>query len=180
MKKQSAFTLVELLVLLVVAVVIIVLGIPAFNSISTGNRMAGHINELRNAIASAREVATGRSMPVTVCASNEDNTACDLANPRDWNNGYIVFTDGQGAVPGTYEAGVETVLGVWQRLSKKESGPIYAGTPNFIRYMPSGDLDPAFGQVNFTVRFDNCTGEQARRLTVSTTGRVQVTRIACP
>lgn len=181
MKKQRAFTLVELLVLLVVAVVIIVLGIPAFNSMITGNRTASLVNEMSTAVTLARSEASTRATTVSICPSNEDYTGCDVGNPRDWSNGYLVFTDGEGATPGTFEAATETLLRVWQKTSDNAT---YTGAPNFLRFVPSGDLDDCAAcvpaPVVFSIRMEQCLGRQERQLTITTTGRLGIARIECP
>jgi prepilin-type N-terminal cleavage/methylation domain-containing protein len=94
---QEGFTLVELLVVLMVASIALGIGIPATNDFVANGRMAGAANDLLSTMYFARSEAMSLGVPVTVCASTDastDNPTCsDVARLVD---GWIAFRDTNG------------------------------------------------------------------------------------
>lgn len=170
MKKTLGFTLVELMVTLAVGIIILGVGIPAFTGLMASNRATGYANEFVGALRLARSEAVKRGEGVTLCASNGDNTAC---SGTDWQNGWLVFTDPDD--DRAYTAGTDTLIRVWQA---PEGGASFnAATPASIRFLASGERS---GEVSdFAFEMDDCSGNQARTISVSKMGRTQVTHSAC-
>lgn len=169
-KKQTGFTLVELMITLAVGIIILSVGIPAFTGMMSSNRTTGYANELVGALRLARSEAVKRGAGVTVCASNSANTACDNNN---WQNGWLLFTDVDN--DRTYAPADDTLIRVWQA---PEGGASFnAATPNSIRYLASGELS---GSVNdFSFRLNHCSGSQARTISISKMGRTEISRSTC-
>ena len=173
-KKQTGFTLVELMITLAVGVIILGIGIPAFTGMMASNRATGYANELIGALRLARSEAVKRGAGVTVCASNGESDlskiACDGTN---WQNGWLVFTDPDD--DRTYNSG-DTLIRVWQGM---EGGASLNGTtiPSSIRFLASGELSGSV--VAFAFKLEHCTGTQAKTVSVSRMGRAEITRSAC-
>ncbi len=89
MKKISAFTLIELMVVLVMISVLLAVGIPAMSDFVKNDRLSTRINTLVGHLALARSEAVKRHQPVVVCASINQLTC----NSADWADGWIVFAD---------------------------------------------------------------------------------------
>lgn len=129
-------TLIELLLVLVIASILIAMGMPAFQKfasknriVEAGNTLVGHLNYTRNE-------AISRAVEVSICAS-ADGMTC--ANSMAWETGWIVFTDEDGGgTIGDLDPGDE-ILRAYQndegRLSIALDG-------SFIRFGPSGKLKP--------------------------------------
>ncbi len=87
MRKSNGFTLVELLVTLFVALVLVGIGVPSFNSAVKNARLSKSTNLLVTSLHRARAEALKRSRNVIMCA---DNGNC---NSDSWENGWIMFVD---------------------------------------------------------------------------------------
>jgi prepilin-type N-terminal cleavage/methylation domain-containing protein len=97
MKSHAGLTLIELMVTLVMAVVLLAVGMPAFRGLESGNRANVQTNGLVTALNLARSEAIARGVPVAVCAraSAATEDACGTHGDA-WGNGWLVLTD---AVP---------------------------------------------------------------------------------
>ncbi|MGO9445359.1 MAG: GspH/FimT family pseudopilin [Thiobacillaceae bacterium] len=73
-------TLVELLVTLAVLAILLMIGIPSYQSITTSSRTSSEINELVTHLQFARAEAVKRGQNVTVNSNNGNN----------WANGWVV------------------------------------------------------------------------------------------
>lgn len=104
-------TLLEVLVAMTIVVILFGVGVPAFRSVTTSNRIAGEINGLLGDLMFARVQAIRSGQSVTACAS-ANATAC--AGTTDWSTGWIVFNDVNGN--GTVDPG-EAVLRTQARLT---------------------------------------------------------------
>lgn len=129
--QQSGFTLLELLVTLSVALVLLVLGIPAFSQIIDSNRLTTTSSSLVVALNSARQEAVVRGQPTAVCPSLDGNTC---TGGTEWNKGWLAFVDA-GGTPGNFDAG-DTLLQVNMR-----GGKVSVSGPTVVRYTALGQLD---------------------------------------
>ena len=93
---SRGFTLIELTVTMVIAVILIVIAVPDFQSTSTTNRTATTSNEFLMALAMARNEAIMRGYPVYVCATSNPEAVspqCSTANSTNWDDGWLVMLD---------------------------------------------------------------------------------------
>ena len=93
-KKQAAFTLVELLVTIAVAILLLATGIPLMDRIIENNRATTEVNSLVAALNLARSEAVKRGVPGVVCAGDGSTPQGCSGNATDWTNGFVVFFDG--------------------------------------------------------------------------------------
>jgi type IV fimbrial biogenesis protein FimT len=168
-KEHTGFTLVELMITLAVGITILGIGIPAFTGMMASNRTTGYANEMIGALRLARSEAVKRGEGVTICASNTANTACDGAN---WQNGWLLFTDPDN--DRTYTAASDTLVRVWQA---PEGGVVFDSAPNNIRFRASGELSGSVA--DFAFQSGDCSGDQARTVSISRMGRPNITRSTC-
>lgn len=84
---ERGFTLIELMVTLSIALIMMTIAIPSFQSFLLNSRLTGHTNDLVLALASARSEAVKRGINVSVCASSNSST-CTGA----WQDGWVVRT----------------------------------------------------------------------------------------
>ncbi len=170
MKKQHAFTLVELIVTLAVLAILLTVGAPMMSNMLESNRASVRSVELRKALVATQQSATDMNVAVSLCPINSENDGCDASDPRDWSSGWLMFTDPDGA--GTFDDG-EAILHVFQST---EGPHTIAGAPDFIRYRPSGEIN---APVTFSIEYPHCVNEQAREVSLSVTGRISVEATAC-
>lgn len=166
MKKNSGFTLIEMLIAIAIAAILLAVGVPSFNQIIRDNRATTQTNEVATALAIARSEALRRARSVSVCPST-NNTSCSGSN---WAVGWIVVLDGNNS-------GAPNVSEVLRAFSAM-NGSTTPVAPTHIRYLSSGMLNATAVQT-IDVRPEGCAGTERRSISISTTGRVSVTRIAC-
>lgn len=112
-RKRGAggFTLVEMLVVLVIAAILLAVGVPSFTYMVDRNRVAGEVNEMLADLALTRSEALARRGRVIICRSGnptDPDAICDAGG--DWNAGWIVFIDNTTA--GTpFQRDTATALG---------------------------------------------------------------------
>lgn len=174
MKRQmTGFTLLELMATLTIAGVLFAIGAPSIRGIFTSNRMATHLNELSTAIAYARNEAIKRATPVAIGTTG------------GWASDWTVWVD-DGATNGVLDNNpAETKMRLGPPV---EANFTLAGTQTTLVYQPDGSvLAYAAGalvspQPNPVATFTLCyTGQQSRVLTISQTGRADLTvGAACP
>lgn len=160
---EGGFTLVELLMVLVVGVILLTIGAPAFNDTVKNNRLVASLNALSGMLGSARAEAIAQRATVTVCGSS-DGESCD----GEWAQGWISFLDGDN--DGTADAD-DTVL----RQANAVPGTIsvaLVGDDATVSYDSQGFARTG---ANSTFRLcDNRGDTHGRALLVSSTGRVSV------
>jgi type IV fimbrial biogenesis protein FimT len=179
MKAQSGLTLIELMVTLAVAIVLLAVGIPLFDTMRVNNRSTAEANNLATAINLARSEAVKRGTAVTLCPIDDPanltagSIACGSAS--DWANGWFAYSDVEGSTGGTFEDSAgETLLRVWQQPA---AGTTVTGPVN-VRYNGTGGLVGTSNLI-LTLQVDGCSGNQQRQLAISVVGRLGITRVAC-
>lgn len=109
-RKQSGFTLLELLIALAVISIVLTVAVPSFQSIIEKNSVTTSINEFAASLRLARTEAVKRGRLVVVCPSS-DQASCSGA----WNDGWLIFEDTNGN--GTYSAADDTLIRIHDALS---------------------------------------------------------------
>lgn len=98
MKKQFAFTLIEMMVTVAIAGVLLAIAIPSFSAVVSNGRLSGRANEMVAAISFARSEAIKRGRPVTLCRSANAGSGAEsgwicATGGGGWENGWFVFED---------------------------------------------------------------------------------------
>ncbi|MCK5263283.1 MAG: GspH/FimT family pseudopilin [Gammaproteobacteria bacterium] len=105
MKKNSGYSLIELLVALVVLGILMAVGVPQMGIFFKGNRMVANANELLAGLHLARSEAIKRNTRVSICKStNADDASPTCATGAEgWDEGWFVFVEGRDAGNATGE-----------------------------------------------------------------------------
>jgi type IV fimbrial biogenesis protein FimT len=104
MKKQSGFTLLELIIAMVIVGILATLAVPGFSSLMQSNNLSTKYNNLAGNISLARMEAVKRSTPIVLCASSNESSC----NSTDWSDGWLVFVDDNGN--NAFDAAGDTLL----------------------------------------------------------------------
>jgi type IV fimbrial biogenesis protein FimT len=93
---QAGVTLVELLIVVILAAILMSIGIPSYRYVTTSNRMATEINSLLGDMQYARSEAVREGQYVTVCVAantTPGSASCAATGTSTWQNGWIIFSD---------------------------------------------------------------------------------------
>jgi len=171
-KKQTGFTLSELIITLAIAAILLSQAVPSFITMMKDNRIVTQTNSLVTSLNTARSDAVKRGTRITVCKS-ADNATCIAAG--GWHQGWIAFTDSNNdAVVNNTDVVLHT------------HGPLPAGTTfngvvgnvaNYVSYASSGfsELVGGGGAQTGTLVLcdDRGFGDRARAIVVNAAGQVR-------
>ena len=164
MKKNSGFTLLELLITVAVLTMVMAIGIPSMTTFIQNDRLTTQINTLVGHLSYARSEAVKRSQQVAVCASS-NGTSC--SGGVNWETGWIIYVDADG--DSAFDAG-EPILRAQQLLDGSTTlKPAGIGTQVTYDYR-------GFATANSVGSFSLCDSRGAtygKALSISTTGRVR-------
>jgi type IV fimbrial biogenesis protein FimT len=160
--RQSAITLIELMLAISVLAIISIATIPGLSILIYNVRMSSSVNELIHSLHSARQNARVTGIATTVCSSS-DGKQCQTNNK--WENGWLVFGNSDADEPPHVDAD-ELILGV--------RGP--------VRHMRISANRRAFTMRPFGLRSTNGTliwcdrrgSNHARTVVVSFTGKPRI------
>ena len=113
MKKQSGFTIIEILVVVVILAILMSLAAPSFVRTLRSMTVSSSINGMMSDLRYARSEAVRRGSTVVVCRSDDPEAASPVcatsgAGSSGWASGWIVFLDVAGS--GTKVAGDTNVV----------------------------------------------------------------------
>lgn len=163
MKKQSGYTLLELVTTVVLVGLIFAFALPSMSTFNQNDRLTTNINTLIGHLAYARSEAVKRSVQVAVCASN-DGTTCS----GSWDDGWIVFVDADS--DNAFTAG-EDVMRTHQDLGRNNTLTA-TGIGTQIIYDNRGFVTAA--SVGSLQLCDDRSGPHGKTIRITTTGRVRL------
>ena len=192
MNKQAGFTLPELMTTIVVLAVLAGIAAPSFRNFIANERMVAEVNDTIASFYLARTEALKRNRRVTICKSSNPTAttpACDAS--ANWEDGYIIFTDGDptaspaDAANAVFEPG-GTELEVLIKAQAPLGGSLTLGPrtgdaeiQNYVSYIPRGltretAADGSDAQSGVFRLCDDRGITQVRTISLSQTGRVRI------
>lgn len=184
MKKENAFTLMELMVVIAIGAILVTIAVPSFINMMERNRVSAQARDVISAFNLARAEAITRGNTVSVCTSN-NGTGC--SGSTNWANGWIVFSElsvpPNSAVDGGNCNNVTTddcIIRVWGATPGVVSlgqGPDIDNT--IVTYMPDSRVAAV---ISVAVSPVNCAAgaNKQKTVSISATGQVTVTEGSCP
>lgn len=174
----DGFTLLELLIGITVLGILLAVGVPSFTGMIRTNRVATQTNQFIAALNFARNEATVRGLPVSICASNAAQTGCAAATAdTNWSNGWLIFTD-RGGTAGAVNTGSGDAILI--RAEAPTGGmQINSGANAFIRFASTGGLTHPASTATVFVKHTSCTGTERRQVSVLTTSLISTAKVTC-
>ncbi len=130
---QQGFTLVEVMIVLVIAVIIMSIGIPSTMGIIASNRVTTASNELIATLNLAKSEAIRSNQHVILCKS-ANGTQCS-GNSVNWADGWILFYNNDNDSPPNVDTG-EKIIRI--QAAPHASLNFMFKTGNYIRFSPNG------------------------------------------
>ncbi len=160
--RTRAFTVLEAMIVVAIAAVLLVAGVPALQEFSARQRMSAAMHALHGHLALARDTAIRHAVSTVACPG-EPETGC--RETGHWSGGWFVFGDLNGdhnyqALEFVYrvEPGLEHIA-----IRSKPFRPR-------VRFYPDGSAPGSNGSITFC---DARGPASARKLVVANTGRVR-------
>jgi len=169
-RKQTGFTLVELMITLLIAAILLSQAVPSFLTMLQNSRITTQANDYVTSLNVARSEAVKRGSRITVCKST-NNTTCIASG--GWQQGWIIFVDADN------DAVVDNGEEVLRAHGPFEPGNTLVGTgntANYISFIGSGFSQLTNGGVQNgeLVMCDNRGfGSNARAIILSASGAVR-------
>ena len=123
-KKIQAFTIVELMIVIVIATILMMMAVPSYQNFIKRNNVENLQSRLAAAVVTARSEASSRNGVTTLCASNDGKTCGD-----SWNTGWIVFLD-NGAGTGSIAQNSQREINEALILTFANTGHYHAAVVN--------------------------------------------------
>jgi type IV fimbrial biogenesis protein FimT len=164
---SSGFTMLEVVIVITIVTILMMVGIPSFQYVTTANRISAEVNGLLGDMQFARAEAIKEGQTVVVCASTT-GTTCSTGN--SWQNGWMVCSD-PGA-DGACDAG-QPVLRVQNAFTSTDTFQA-SGNTSAVTFNREGFAVGLPGIV--TIALHNVTSVTAytRCLALSAVGTLQV------
>lgn len=169
MKKNSGFTLLELVIVVALVAIITMIAIPSMTTFNQNDRLTTNINTLVGHLAYARSEAVKTAQQVVVCSSNDAATCSG-----GWSDGWIVYIDADA--DNSFTVG-EQVIRAQQALAGNNT-LTSTGIGSQIVYDNRGFVNAA--SVGSLQLCDGRTGPHGKTVRITATGRVRMeTGSAC-
>lgn len=162
--QQRGFTIVELMVVVVIAAILATLAGPSFTAFVNETRQNSTLSQLQADLNRARSEAIKRNARMLVCNPNSSGKDCSTATT--WNSGWIVCYDVDGNDHCDVTAASNPNPVVWRGALHANLTLTVSVTP--LRFNPVGT---AGGAAVLTLA-GNWDGAQNKVLTVSATGNI--------
>jgi type IV fimbrial biogenesis protein FimT len=94
-RSSRGYSLVELIVTMTIVAIVIGIAVPSYKYVTNSNRVSAEVNLLLGDLQYARSEAVKEGSTVSVCQSNNAQTATPTCSPNgaNWATGWIVFSD---------------------------------------------------------------------------------------
>lgn len=178
---QTGLTLIELMVTLSVIAILATVAAPSLQNMIERNQLQTLTNNMVSNLYFARSEAAKRGFNISLCATNNTQTACD-ADATSFANGWIIFTDydkNASLTPDTTKFDtngdglaneVEEILLIGEAPNERFALSSNGTPANSISYRPTGDTLPRAFSLTITKAIDNTA---LSRIFFNTTGRVR-------
>jgi type IV fimbrial biogenesis protein FimT len=166
LNRNGGVTLVELLMVLVIAAILLVVGVPAFTSFVNDTRLSSNLTQLVSDLNQTRSEAIKRNTRVLICVRNVAGTDCGTGT--NWQNGWLVCYDANNddacdASAASNPNPINKRLALAGNLS-------LTGPAAVVRFNPNGTQGTG-GAAIFTLT-GTWAGAASRTVTIAATGNI--------
>ncbi|MFN7096480.1 MAG: GspH/FimT family pseudopilin [Gammaproteobacteria bacterium] len=167
---RTGYTLIEMLMTLVLIGILAAIAYPSYRAVMQNIRVDAITNDFMSSLSYARSEALKRDESISICAA-ADSSLTSCGNSTNWANGWIIFVDSDA------DGVIATSSDRLKTHNALDSGSLISSTLAAITYNRSGFLSAGIG--SFTITVPGCSGNGAKLITLSATGRASITSTAC-
>ena len=158
---QAGFTVIEMMMVILVAAILVMVGVPSFTTFVINNRLTTEANSLVTTIQVARSEAVKRNSSIYIGSTSGDG---------DWDQGYVLFKDDNNNK--TYDSNTDTVIRRQNALQADTLKAKIGGTAApLLQFLPTGFTGNLSAS---TMTFELCHSPdyKGRKITVNSVGQV--------
>jgi type IV fimbrial biogenesis protein FimT len=173
---HHGFSLIELMVALTIAAVVLSMGMPGMQQFIRDSRMTTQANDLITLINLSRSQAIHEGHRAELCIS-ADQQSCSNGS---WADGWLVWVDRNDNQ--TLDADEVSRIGAAIRLhTSAQSLNSAASSFTALAFLPTGfaDLGTGVAFATITLQPNQCSGEEARQITINASGAAKTVRSSC-
>lgn len=173
---DRGFTLLELLMVLAIAIILLTIGMPAWQSLVERMQIGNWQRQFHGALNYTRSHAIHSGTLTTICARG-GNGGC-AADGGNWQRGWLIFEDGGGHGDCQPDADGKVCSDSGARILRMNEGPEdlhIVNNHNIARRVRYNAMGLSYG---YTGRFTFCAeqdGVADKGLVIANTGRVRST-----
>lgn len=172
MANKRGYTLIELMITVALIAIVLTLAVPEFRTLLQNNRSITTASNLKASMQHARSEALKRGTFVSLCPQARNFTACG----SDWTQGWIVFTNPD---ENTSFSGSEVLIRTYPATDTSMNFS-FNQSSTLITFRPNGMAATVSSGQQITVDATGCVGPARRVISVSATGRVDISEADCP
>jgi len=172
-RRQSGFTIIEIMITIAVVAVLAAVGVPAIGNLIKNNRVRAHMFEVLDSIQLTRSEATKRRQAVVMCRTADPTAGTPVCGgtANTWTTGWLIFEDKNGN--SSYDSGTDVLI---KAVNPAAEGNITVMTNsvcnNNLSYKSDGSLNES-GTAKFAICDDRGVGF-GRQVNVALVGRASV------
>lgn len=173
---QNGFNLIELMIAVSIISILLSVGIPSYVDSQKRNNADSNIMKMKSALNEAKQLAIFQARDMVICPPNAAATACD----NDWSKGVIIFARSDANATANSFNGIAAGNIISRIYGVKSSiGNFTANTSankKFFSFDANGFAN-VLGSIDYCDVSDNSLG---KKLTISSSGRIELNNITCP
>ena len=163
---QRGTTMIELMVAVTILGLLAMMAVPSMRDVLQNSRSASISTEFVAGLNFARSEAVKRRAVVTICTSADGVTcrASGAVDYKNWEKGWVML---------------DAANAVLRRGDTLTATAMLCGSTGQIQFTGTGGTINSITP-NFTLTLPGCRGENLRIIAIGVTGRISVSRSACP